>query len=64
MLSVLRFMMVLCLVIVLLFSKLDGEVRSSCFALTVFLLSCDSQCSVDLPRFALGWSAVCDCGIS
>ena len=28
----------------------------------VFLVSCD--CYVALPHGALGWSAVCDCGIS
>ena len=27
-------------------------------------MSCDSQCSVALPRGTVGWSAVCDCGIS
>ena len=27
-------------------------------------MSCDSQCSVALPHGAVGWSAVCDCGIS
>ena len=32
--------------------------------LTVFLMSCDSQCSGALPRIAVGWYAVCDCGIS
>ena len=28
------------------------------------MISCDSQCSVALPRGAMGWSVVCDCGIS
>ena len=37
--------------------------RAGCFTLTVFLMSCDSQCSVVLPHGALGWTAVCDCGI-
>ena len=27
-------------------------------------LSCDCCCSVALPDGAMGWSAVCDCGIS
>ena len=31
--------------------------RAVCFTLPVFLVSCDSQCSV-------GWSVVCDCSIS
>ena len=38
--------------------------RAACFALIVFLVSCDSQCSVALPHSVVGWSAVCDCGIS
>ena len=29
----------------------------------LLLLSC-CKCSVALPRGAMGWSAVCDCGIS
>ena len=43
---------------------LGGEEKAGCFALTVFLMHCDSQCSVPLLRGAVGWSAVCDCGIS
>ena len=43
--------------------NLDGEERSGCFALTVFVMSCSSQCSVALPRGAKGLSAVCICGI-
>ena len=27
-------------------------------------MSCYCKCSVALPRGAMGWSAVCDCGIS
>ena len=50
---------VLCLVHVLLFSILcynhrDGEERAGCFALIVFLMSCDNQCSVALPRAVVG----------
>ena len=33
-----------------------------CFAWFVFLVSCG--CCVALPRGAVGFSAVCDCGIS
>ena len=40
------------------------ESRAGCFALIVFLMSCDCKCSVALPHGAVGWSAVCDCGIS
>ena len=39
-----------------------GEERAGCFALCVFLVSCD--CCVALPHDARGLSAVCDCGIS
>ena len=49
---------------VLFCNHLDWEESAGCFALTVFLMSCDSQCSVALPHGAVGWSAVCDCGIS
>ena len=38
--------------------------RAGCFALTAFLMSCDCQFSVALPRGADGWFAMCDCGIS
>ena len=42
---------------------LNGEVRAGFFALTVIVIF-DSQCSVALPHGAVGWSVVCDCGIS
>ena len=45
-------------------NHLDVEERAGCFALTVFRMFCDSQCFVALPHGALGWSAVCNCGIS
>ena len=35
---------------------LDGEERAGCFTLSFW-------CLVDLPHGAVGWSAVCDCGI-
>ena len=38
----------------------DVEERAGCFTLTVFLISCDSQCSVAIPPGAVDWSAVCD----
>ena len=41
-----------------------GEVRAGCFTLIVFLLLCGCLCSVSLPHGAVGWSAVCECGIS
>ena len=42
---------------------LDGEERDGCFTIYVFLLSCGYCCSVAPPHGAVGWSAVCDCGI-
>ena len=52
-----------CFVSFLFCNHLDGEERSGCFALLVFLVSCDCYCSVAIPHGAVGWSAVCDCGI-
>ena len=43
---------------------MDGEEDAGCFTLFVFLVSCVCYCSVALPRGAVGWSALCDCGIS
>ena len=45
-------------------NHLDKEERAGCFAFIVFWMSCDCICSVALPHGAVGWSAVCDCGIS
>ena len=45
-------------------NHLDGEERASCFTLTVYLTSCDDQCSLPLTHGAMGWSALCDCVIS
>ena len=45
-------------------NHLDGEEIPGCFTVSVFLMSCDSQCSMALPYSSVGWSAVCDCGIS
>ena len=41
---------------------LDGEERTGCFSLFVFLVSPD--CCVALPQDVMGLSAVCDCNIS
>ena len=38
--------------------------RAGCFAYVVLQMSCCCICSVALPYGAVGWSAVCDCGIS
>ena len=45
-------------------NHLDENERAGCFAFVVFWMSCYCKRSVDLPRGAVGWSAVCDCGIS
>ena len=39
------------------------EERADCLVLIDFLVPCDCKCSVTLPRGAVGWSAVWDCGI-
>ena len=44
------------------FNHLDGEERTGCFALFVFLVSRD--CCVALPHDAMGLSAFCDYSIS
>ena len=40
------------------------EERAGCFAFIVFQMSCYCKCFVALRHGAVGWSAVCDCGIS
>ena len=40
-------------------NHLDGEERTGCFTLIVFLVFCDCYCSVPIPRGAVGWSSVC-----
>ena len=47
-----------------LFLKVGEEERARCSTLIAFLMSCDCLCSVALPHVVVGWSAVCDCGIS
>ena len=65
---------VMCLVLILLCSTLcpfyfcihlDGEERAGYLTLIVFLKYFDCQCSVAfIPHSAVGWSAVCNSGIS
>ena len=38
--------------------------RAGCVTFLVFLMSCDCCRSLPLPHGAVGWSSVCDCGIS
>ena len=56
------FILVLCVRLVC--NHLDGEERAVCFALTVFLMSYDSQSSVAISHGTVDRSAVWDCGIS
>ena len=42
---------------------LDGEEWAGCFTLIVSLMTCDCKCSMICPHRAVGWAAVCDCGI-
>ena len=47
------------------FSKhLEKEEKADCFAIIVLQMYCYYKCFVALPHSAVGWSAVCDCGIS
>ena len=43
---------------------LAGEDRAGCFALIAFLMAISCYCSLPFPHGAVGWSAVCDWGIS
>ena len=45
-------------------SNLDKEERAGSFAFIVFRMAYYCKCSVSLPHSAVGWSAVCDCGIT
>ena len=45
-------------------SRVVEEGRAGCLAFIVFWMSCYCKCPVALPHCAVGWSAVCDCGIS
>ena len=38
--------------------------RAGCFVSIVVLMYCDCLCSVAILHGAVGWSVVCDCGIS
>ena len=45
-------------------NHLEEEEKAVCFAITVLQMNCYYKCSVTLPHSAVGWSAVCNCGIS
>ena len=42
---------------------LDEDKRAGCFAVIIIWTSCCHILSVGLPRGAMGWSVVYDCGI-
>ena len=52
------------LVYIFFFFKGTGRERAGCFAFIVFSMSCYCERPVALSHGAVGWSAVCDCGIS
>ena len=45
-------------------TRLEEDERAGCFALIVLRISSYRICSVTLHHGAVGWSAVCDRGIS
>ena len=45
-------------------NHLEEEEKAGCFAINVLQMYCYYKCSTALPHCAVGWSAVCDCGIS
>ena len=49
---------------ILVCSHIEEEEKAGCFAIIVLQMYCYYKCSVALPHGAVGWSAVCDCGIS
>ena len=58
----------LCITLFTLFlfcNHLEEEEKAGCFAIIVLqLYYCYCKCSVALPHGAVGWLALCDCGIS
>ena len=46
------------------FHQTKPIIELGCFAIIVLQMYCYYKCSVALPHGAVGWSAVCDCGIS
>ena len=45
-------------------SSCIGSGSAGCFAFVDLQMYCYYKCSVALPYGVIGWSAVCDCGIS
>ena len=50
--------------ILVLQSFFEEEKKAGYFVIIVLQMYCNYKCSVALPRVTVGWSAVCDCGIS
>ena len=48
---------------ILVCNHLEENEKAGCYAIIVLQMYCNYKCSVALPHGALGWSAVCDCGI-
>ena len=45
--------------------QFEEELKAGCFAIIIILqMYCYCKCFVTLPHGAMGWFAVCDCGIS
>ena len=44
-------------------NHLEEDEKAGCFAIIVYQMYCYYECAVALPRGAVGWSEVCDCGI-
>ena len=40
------------------------EEKAGCFAIIVLQMYCYYKCFVTIPHGAVGWSSVCECGIS
>ena len=45
-------------------NHIEEEEKADCFDIIVLQMYCYYKCSVTLPHGAVGWSALCDCGIS
>ena len=45
-------------------NHLEEEEKAECFAIILLQMYYYYKCSVALPHGVMGWSAVCDCGIS
>ena len=44
-------------------NHLEEDEKAGCFASIVYQMYCYYECAMALPRGAVDWSAVCDCGI-